>query len=130
MSFTQTHLSYKFKLQQKPEGGWIATSDEPACTLEGTTREEVEQKIRAKLMEQLQPEIAEKIKLSLPGVNVNTKFNIKIRRGSPDTDMPHSLLPGSGNSGPKLEAAISPKLLVLIGAAATVLILLWRIAHH
>lgn len=128
MTFTQTHLSYKFKLQQNPDGGWVATSDDPPCKLEGATREEVEQKMRAKLMEQLSPEIAKNIKLNLPGANINTKFNIKIRRGSADTDMPHSLVPGRADTGPKLEASFSPRLAVLVGAAITLLVLLWRIA--
>jgi hypothetical protein len=42
--------------------------------------------------------------------------------------MAGALVPGSGDTGPKLEAAFSPRLFVLLGAVIALLALLWRIA--
>ena len=125
MTFTQTHLSYRFNLQQKPEGGWVATCEDPSCTLEGATREEVEHKMKAKIAEQLTPEITEQIKLAIPGVKVNSNIKITLRRGDSGTVTRDQNL-----DGPKAEAAISPKLLVLIGALITIVLLLWRLTAH
>lgn len=127
MTFSQTHLSYKFKLEQRPEGGWVATSDDPPCTLEGATREEVEQKMREKIAERVTPEFAKQIKLAIPGVKVNSNIKITLRPGSSD----RMTITENGkvlDSGPKAEAVISPKLLVLLGAAIAIALLLWRIA--
>ena len=128
MTFTQTHLSYRFMLRQKPEGGWVASCDEPPCTIEGATREEVQQKMRDMIAQRVTPEIAERIQLALPGVKVNSNIKITLRPGSSDS------ITAAENgtvldSGPKAEAVISPKLLILLGVAIAIALLLWRAAR-
>ena len=132
MSFTQTHLNYKFKLQQEPNGSYTAICDDPPCTIEGTTREEVEQKMREKLMEQISPEIASKLTFSAPGVKVHTniKFNTRMGTAKNNAAVAGMNAPSSLDRTPHAEPVISPKLLVLIGALVTILVLVWRLTAH
>lgn len=126
MTFTQTHLSYRFTIQQKPDGGWVATCDNPPTTLEGATREEVEQKIREKVAERVTPELAKQIKLSIPGMKVNSNIRITLRPRSSDP----VTITENGNVldfGPKAEAVISPKLLALIAVIVAIALLLWSL---
>ncbi|MGH9521300.1 MAG: type II toxin-antitoxin system HicB family antitoxin [Terriglobales bacterium] len=132
MSISETHLSYKFKLQPKPDGGYTAISDDPPCTIEGATREEVEQKMREKIMEQISPEIASKLTFSAPGVKLRTniKFNAHIGGARNNAALPGMNAASSLDGAPHAEPVVSPKLLVLIGALVTILVLVWRLTAH
>lgn len=120
---TFTHLSYKFKLEQSPDGVWAATSEDPPCKLEGATREEVEQKMKEKIGERLAPDIAQQIKFAIPGVKVNSNIKVTLRRGDSGSVAQDA-------DGPKAEAVLSPKLLVLIGALIAIVLLVWRLTAH
>jgi len=74
MSISESNFKFSFKIEPKPEGGFIARCDNPDWTLEGATREEVEGKIRAKIAEIAGIDIASALpleKLGQPGVSVN-----------------------------------------------------------
>jgi len=74
MSISESNFKFSFKIEPKPEGGFIARCDNPDWTLEGTTREEVEGKIRAKIAEIAKIDIANALpleKLGQAGVSVN-----------------------------------------------------------
>src|SRR5678815_3352891 len=47
-----------FKIHPKPDGGFEAVSEDPPVKLEGATREDVEQQVRARLVQMLGPEVA------------------------------------------------------------------------
>ena len=85
MSLSESHFKFSFKIEPKPEGGFIARSEDLDCTLEGATREEVEGKIRAKIAEIAGIDIANALpleKLGQSGVNVNIqkKFTVSSKR--------------------------------------------------
>jgi hypothetical protein len=53
-----TDFKVAFKIHPKPDGGFEAVSEDPPIKLEGATREEVEQQVRARLVQMLGPEVA------------------------------------------------------------------------
>ena len=71
---TVTKLTYR--IEDKPGGGFIARSDDPAAeTFDGATREEVQQKIDDKLMALVGDLLHHKIKI---GDSVNVSFTEKV----------------------------------------------------
>ena len=82
MSLSESHFKFSFKIEPKPEGGFIARSEDSALTLEGATREEVEEKIRAKITEITGTDLASVLPLDKLGtgavsVNIQKKFAFK-----------------------------------------------------
>jgi len=83
MSISESHFKFSFKIEPKPEGGFIARSEDLDCTLEGATREQVEGKIRAKIAEISGIDIADALpleKLGQSGVNVNIQKKFTFKR--------------------------------------------------
>ncbi len=116
MSFTETHVTYRWKIEQKPEGGFVARSDDSAETIEGATREEVEAKLKQKLASLIGPEIA-KINLREPTLRWDTHIDKKF------TITRTSSLDPAG-SGSLLSATW--KILVVIGIVLLFLVLARR----
>lgn len=70
-----THFSYK--IEQKPEGGFIARSTDPGVEpIEGATQEEVIQKIQARAMTPFGEKLAGGFKFGGLNVNVTRKVNV------------------------------------------------------
>ena len=83
MSISESNFKFSFKIEPKPEGGFIARSEDLDCTLEGATREQVEGKIRAKIAEISGIDIADALpleKLGQSGVNVNIQKKFTFKR--------------------------------------------------
>jgi len=76
MTTKTTTARFSYHIQAKPEGGFVATPADPAMeTLEGSTREEVEQKIQAKISEMIGAQIPTAFKLGGVNVTINRKVN-------------------------------------------------------
>jgi predicted RNase H-like HicB family nuclease len=77
MTTKTTTARFSYNIQAKPEGGFVASPADPAMeTIEGSTREEVEQKIQAKITEMIGAQLPGAFKLG--GVNVTIKQNSKV----------------------------------------------------
>jgi len=132
MSLSESHYKFSFKIEPKPEGGFIARCDNPDWTLEGTTREEVEGKIRAKIAEIAGAEIADRIpleKLGQGGVNVNIQKKVTFKKPG---EVASACAPELGSIAP---GPIEPsgfslstlmKVLVVVGILLILLVLLRR----
>ncbi|MBZ5718986.1 MAG: hypothetical protein LAO03_01255 [Acidobacteriia bacterium] len=88
MTTKTTTARFSYNIQAKPDGGFVATPTDPAMeTLEGSTREEVEQKIQAKITEMISAQLPAAFKFG--GVNVTVKRNSNVttwaRSGLPIT---------------------------------------------
>ena len=122
---SEEHHKYQFKIEQKPEGGYILRSEHPPLLIEGETKEEVEDKLKAEFTKLLPEGIANKLlELSrMAGVSVKTNITFKTNGSTqlPPADVSPSAMIASG---PKAEPLISPKLvvglLVLLGIALVV----------
>ena len=141
----ESHLNfkYKFKIEPKPEGGFIARAEGSDVTIEGATKEEVEQKMLEKVSELAGPQLAEALKglsaadLKKDGVHVGKKFSIRVNATKTGGAAPdQAALPGSApaldqNAGPILSAepAISRQLLWAIIVALT-LFTIWLAMHR
>ena len=80
MDTSERHTTFRWRIEQKPEGGFIARSADSPDTLEGTTREEIEAKMREKLAAVLGPEIAAKVDFhhtGAPQVHVEKKISVR-----------------------------------------------------
>ena len=140
----ESHLNfnYRFKIEEKPGGGFIARQEGGDLTLEGATKEEVEQKMLEKLSLVAGPQVAKALKgLSLAdikeqgGIHVERKFNLVINKdklgaASFTSSLPSS--PGTDSTGPisrDAEPLISRQVLwIIIGALA--LLTLWLLLQR
>jgi hypothetical protein len=120
MSTTQTRVKFAFKIEPKPEGGFVARSEEPPCTIEGATRDEIDAKIREKIGALLAPELAAKLDFSQPGVHIEKKFSFALKQKAEDAEA----------APPKPDSLISTSLIVKLAIAAGILLLLWRLLPH
>jgi len=97
MTMQESHLTLRVKIESKPDGGYVSTSPNPQLNFEGATREEVENKVRAQLVQILGPQVAgmlpqnfsdgtavreqvatpDKIKM-----NIKKSFNITVNKGN------------------------------------------------
>jgi len=136
MGVSESHFKFSFKIEPKPEGGFIARSENPALTLEGATREEVEGKIRAKIAEIAGTDLANALpleKLGTGAVNVNIQkkfaFSTKKPGEKPIADASPPQL-GSTTPAPIEPAGVSlatlVKVLIVVGILLTLLVLLRR----
>jgi hypothetical protein len=67
---------FSYRIEPKPEGGFVATPSEPGMpTLEGATREEVQQKIETTITDMVTSQMPTMFKLGL-SLMVNRKINI------------------------------------------------------
>jgi hypothetical protein len=84
MGISESHQQFVFKVEPKPGGGYVSTSDNPALVFEGTTEEEVQQRALEKIGELGGPEIAAAIKdLQKPGAGViagEKRFSISVNK--------------------------------------------------
>ena len=140
MKLPEKHITYRWKIESKPEGGFIARADNPADTIEAATREEIEAKIREKLAAMLGSDFSELdlsgLDLTKPGTHVEThvekKFSFSLGETSPGTppDAPApaqrqdvssgSIEPVGGSLLPSLWKAA-----VLVGIA----MIIWLLLH-
>ena len=135
MKLPEKHITYRWRIESKPEGGFIARADKPADTIEAATHEEIEAKIREKLAAMLGPDFSE-LDLTQPGPHVETqvekKFSFSLGEPSPGTppDAPApaqrqdvssgSIEPVGGSLLPSLWKAA-----VLVGIA----MIIWLLLH-
>lgn len=124
---TEAHVNFKFKIEEKPGGGYVARSDNPALNVEGATKEEVEARVLEKVSELAGPQIAALIKGIKPGdlavdtsqgdkpkIHIEKKFSININKrvlGSSRTTSslsPQALGDSSGPVTESRERMISP----------------------
>ena len=87
MEIKNTTTKFVYQIEPKPEGGFVArpsgASDNSAMeTIEGATREEVQEKIQAKLAELIEQQIPTLFKFGGLNVSVNKKINITTRTSS------------------------------------------------
>lgn len=137
----EAHVNFKFKIEAKPEGGFIARSDHPDLNVEGATKEEVEAKVLEKVSEMAGPQIAALLKTikpedlastssaAKPGIHIEKKFSIQVNttRRSPAAPPSPDSAPTPAGEAP--ERAISPVVwyALLIVAA---LLLAWFLTHR
>lgn len=130
----ESHLNFKFrfKIEPKPEGGFVARAEESDISVEGATKEEVEQKILDKLGDVAGPQVSAALKgLSLAdlkknegGIHVEKKFKVIINDkviagGSKEPGVPAEVAGATHE-----ESGISRQLVLAI-ALLLALLLLW-----
>ncbi len=132
MSISERHVTYRWKIEQNPDGSFVARADDPSETIAGASREEVEAKLREKLAAVLGPEIAAKLELHQPGSHVETRFQKKISFswGKPGA-LPTAEQLEAGNPAPIGTGSGSLlsslwKIVVLIGIAVIIWLLMRR----
>src|SRR5881275_1909279 len=83
MEITNTTSKFEYRIEAKPDGsGFIAhpvgapPANFPLGIIEGATREEVQEKIRAKIMEAVQEKIPTLFKFAGMNVAVNSTINV------------------------------------------------------
>ncbi len=98
MGISESHQQFVFKVEPKPGGGYVSSSDNPALIFEGATEEEVQQKALDKIGELGGPEIAAAIKnLQRPvaggggsekkfSISINKKMSVSVRKKRPSSD--------------------------------------------
>lgn len=123
-----TQHKYTFKIEQKPEGGYILRSEHPPLVIEGATKEEVEAKLRAEFMKLMPEGIAKKLLELSQMTGVTVKTNVTVKEASPmdqafSNPAPEPMLTG----GPKAEPLISPKLVLVLLLLLGVAFILWRV---
>ena len=83
MDIKTTTARFSYRIQAKPEGGFVATPSDPAMeTIEGSTKEQVEQKVQAKISEMIGAQLPTTLKLGGINVTVNRKVNFTTRTQS------------------------------------------------
>lgn len=87
MEIKNTTTKFVYQIEPRPEGGFVArpsdTSDNAAMeSIEGATREEVQEKIQAKLAELIEQQVPTLIKFGGLNVTVNKKINVTTRTSS------------------------------------------------
>ena len=83
MDIKTTTTKFSYRIQPKPEGGFVGIPSDPAMeTIEGSTKEEVEQKIQAKISDMIGAQLPTSLKLGGINVTVNHKLNFTTRTQS------------------------------------------------
>ena len=82
MSISEFHEKFAFRIEQKPDGGFVSVSDNPELVFEGATQEEVQQKALLRIEQLAGPALSGMLKdLEKPGGIVGeNKFSIAIGR--------------------------------------------------
>ena len=136
-----------YRIEPKPEGGFIAHCDDPAVpAIEGATKEEVQQQIMARLKETVGERVSQmEQQLHVPGVNVNvkTEWKVQLRDSTGRLRLDTSRAPtassenaqsfATSSSGPiQRETAQRGQMAikVIIALVAVILLLLWMWLHR
>lgn len=142
----EEHVNFKFKIEEKPGGGYIAQSDNPALNVEGSTKEEVEAKVLQKVSELAGPQIAELIRnikpedlaggsSPNPNIHFEKKFSITVNNrvlGSSKTtacSSPQLLGNSPEPSTESRERAVSPAVWYAL-LIALALLAAWLLTHR
>ena len=140
ISFSESHQHFAVKITQKPEGGFVSSSDNPALIFEGATKEEVQQKVMAKIAELGGPDLAAMMRGMKPSaagsdeqiqVTLNKKTALSFGKkktidGGPNFQL--KLTRGQSLDGPAAEGGLSPLAKAAI-VVAVLLLLLWLGFH-
>ncbi len=134
---------FSFKIEAKPEGGFVARSEGLGETFEGATKEEVEEKIRAKVAEVAGPELAEALANALKGVDapkIQVKKKIEfavVKKTSSAASatanaQPSVLMGSSPDSGPidRTSEGSGARFLKLLLIAGAVVLLIWLLLYR
>ena len=71
---------FVYRIEPNPAGGFIARPSDPSLEpIEGATREEVQQKIQAKITEMIQSQLPTELKLGPLNVKINRKVTVTTR---------------------------------------------------
>jgi hypothetical protein len=125
MTISESHFEFSFKIEPKPEGGFIGRSEDPAITLEGATREEVEEKIRAKIAEITGTNLANALPLDKLGAGaVNVQIQKKCAFAFKKPGEPQSVDEPAGQPGSLTSAPIEPSGISL-ATVVKVLVAVW-----
>ncbi len=74
---------FSYRIEPKPEGGFVAKPAEPGLpTIEGETREEVQQKIEAAITEMIGKQLPSIFKLGNLTLRLNSNINFSTRSSS------------------------------------------------
>lgn len=77
---TTSIKKFIYRIEPNPAGGFIARPSDPSLApIEGATREEVQQKIQAKIAEMIQGQLPLEIKLGPLNVKIDRKVTITTR---------------------------------------------------
>ena len=124
METAVTNLVYR--IEPNPAGGFIARASDPSLQpIEGATREEVQQKIQAKITEMVQSQLPMVLKLGGLTVKINSKVNITTRNTSTPGVISQTLPQNSpAQNIPDFAATPSDRISTMLRVAAGVLALL------
>jgi len=136
-----SELKFNYKIEPKPGGGFIARPSNPALPVfEGATKEEVEQKMEARLLEMMDEKL-DQLHLGNLKAAIHTKVNIQHHHitapSQPTASQPQqfssSSSSASGSSGPIIMESQGSgqtvlKIIVALVVAALAL-LYWRMHH-
>ena len=120
VKLTRLITQFTYRIEPKPEGGFIAHASDPnASPLEAATREELQAKIQARIAEELAKEFPGlKVPLDRPGRRV--QFHIEVKPGGGFTlhSADPNALPIDGATHEDLQSHIVEKLIGIAGKAA------------
>lgn len=117
MEIKKLLTQFVYRIEPKPEGGFIARPSDPSApALEASTREELQRKIQANIASAISAEFPG-LKLPIQNQQLNVSFHIEHKPdGSFDI---HSSDPASasiqGASGDEVESQFAEKLLAMVG---------------
>jgi hypothetical protein len=131
----EAHVNFKFKIESKPEGGFVARSENPTLNVEGATKEEVEARMLEKIGDLAGPQIASLIKNiqpedlkpgAKPGIHIEKHFSLNIQTKKRDVPGPPQLADGSATQSERpISAAVWYALVI-----ALVLLAAWWATHR
>ena len=129
MDTKATVTKFTYRIEEKPDGGFVARADDSALeTLEGVSREELQKKIQEKLTALVEDQIQRQFKIGGADVRVNVvrKAATKLQSGNSSPEFP-SPSPTS-DSPPRFEnsGTFWRVLALLVALGAIVLYLLKR----
>ena len=134
MNANTTSVKFSYHIQPKEGGGFVAIPSDPALkTIEGSTKEEVEQKIQARISEMIEVELPMSLKLGGINVSVKPKINFTIRNkpnavpGRADTTESPAL---GQNSAPIVPSDNGGQMLRVIAALIAVVALIYFFLHR
>lgn len=93
---TTSITKFTYRIEPNPAGGFIARpTDSSLEPIEGATREEIQQKIQAKITDMVQSQLP--VELKLGGLNVKINRNVTITTGNTSASNTNSSQPTAQN---------------------------------
>lgn len=129
MDTKTTIAKFTYRIEERPDGGFVACADDGALeTLEGVSREELQKKIEEKLTALVDDQIHQQFKIGGADVRLNLvrKVSTKFQSGNPSPEI--TTPSATSDSSPRFEnsGTFWRVLALLLAIAAMVLYLLKR----